>query len=733
MYELHYLLERRRRGQVTLIPVLYGLPFQDTQDMMAAYKQQAWVGGGRRPERAVLEQWAADVRELLRIATALRADQVWHSPRAWHACCRGSVLFVLVAVAVLLQLACACSFCTTPVLHVLSNADEMPVLGCLRVEVVIQGLQQHRLQNVVRMLLLICGRGGQVIPDCDGTTDHQSTQIAHIGGSGTHVDQAACGAECRDCVAHYRLLCAIPTASTQQGCTPVASKARPPWCRKEAFIHLAVHATTEPNQANVPGCSRFHARVVVRSARPSNGFCCCLQFRGDAGMVEAVVDVVIPYLRAAGRAVVRQPEVQLPAHTVGVEQRREELVADLRQYGMVLLHGMGGIGKTTLANAAYDLLSKTEFAADCCVRMSFHADMRADRILEQQKVALLQLLGTSDAAKKLVRSVIDTQMGRIELAKALRGKKVLLLVDNVWGSQLLDALPSDILSIVADSQSMVLVTSRDAAAAEDFQPAPRVQEMAGLTDADALRLFTTLAFGAGASSPPADRAAIVAEVVPRCGGLPFAVEVTAKQLRDRPIGDWRRWEAQLRQAFQSQKANRPDQEKTLLAALRVSYDHLEPAERQFLLDVAFLVRYCGRSSHLSRETQRNTKAEGDVERAHQDAKAEGDVERAHQDAKVVGFSWDVLRAYCGHELDVLLSRGLVQRVDSGHHLYGHVANLHDSVMALCFGHLLSASLTDTRGRDEHISSTVQVRGSHCFHSPSADCIGLARLLASDDG
>ena len=76
MEELALLLERKRQDQsFRLLPVLYGITYEQCVNLPEGYHNDDWLGRGDKPAEAVLQEWAAAVRELLSI-TAVREDQV---------------------------------------------------------------------------------------------------------------------------------------------------------------------------------------------------------------------------------------------------------------------------------------------------------------------------------------------------------------------------------------------------------------------------------------------------------------------------------------------------------------------------------------------------------------------------------------------------------------------------------------------------------------------------------
>ena len=77
MTELEVVLARQRTDPdtVTVVPVFYGISFQQCSDLEAVYCSQEWLGSEPKPGPVVLAGWAQTIRELLR-SVAVREDQV---------------------------------------------------------------------------------------------------------------------------------------------------------------------------------------------------------------------------------------------------------------------------------------------------------------------------------------------------------------------------------------------------------------------------------------------------------------------------------------------------------------------------------------------------------------------------------------------------------------------------------------------------------------------------------
>jgi tRNA A37 threonylcarbamoyladenosine biosynthesis protein TsaE len=337
--------------------------------------------------------------------------------------------------------------------------------------------------------------------------------------------------------------------------------------------------------------------------------------------------------------------VGVPDTVVGLDAKKERLVqllADDSSRRMVLLHGMAGIGKTTLAKIVFNELHKTYPTVPCCF-LTLDEELEGGGIVQAQLRLLLKLAHLDKAELRVAEE------GCMLLAEKLQGRKVLLVVDNVWGSQLDLLLPNGLVKEVLGEGSMVLVTSRESTAADSFGPQAVVKEMEMecLSDQEALELFCKYAYHGSTSPPPSDAAA-VKQVVARCGGLPMAVEVVGRHLgalRTNKHVALNSISKALPHAFGKVKAGA---HKTLFAALELSWSALDEGEQEALLDIVWFLR---------------------------------------------GREWELVETYCESDygaLDRLCELGLVKqhcKANTSGNVGGVVAAVHDTVVEFCKAHV----------------------------------------------
>jgi hypothetical protein len=320
--------------------------------------------------------------------------------------------------------------------------------------------------------------------------------------------------------------------------------------------------------------------------------CVWLQF-DSAGptLVRLVADRAVKYL-AELQQLPTNKTLALPDISIGLEMKNARIVqlltaADTGISQMVLLHGMAGMGKTTVAKSVLNKLNQLDNTVPChFARLNPEMQLSSDMVPAQQAL-LEELVPYAD-----VPAINTAEGGRQLLAARLQGKKVLLVVDNAWGQQLSWLLPGNIMEVLGEG-SMVLVTSRESAwAMREFGRAAAVQEveMDFLTQQESLELFCRHAYGS--STYPAGDEEPVTAIVARCGGLPLALEVVGTYLSDDKDvwGFFRRMEEALSFVYSNELASRFERQQTVFDALCVSWEVLDAEQQEALLDIVWFLQ-----------------------------------------------------------------------------------------------------------------------------------------------
>ncbi|MDQ3548888.1 MAG: AAA family ATPase [Chloroflexota bacterium] len=252
---------------------------------------------------------------------------------------------------------------------------------------------------------------------------------------------------------------------------------------------------------------------------------------------------------------------------VGRAQEQAELRQLLASERLLTLTGPGGIGKTRLA------LAVAHAVADTFPDGVAFVDLAPVRDPERVLPAIAGILGVREASGELLEST---------LATALRGKRLLLVLDNV---EQVVAAGRKIASLLEQAPSLkALVTSRirmRIRGEREYPVAPlAVAEHDSRTVAPAIVLFVARARDVqpGFALSPAN-SAIVAAICRQLDGLPLAIELAAARSRIlSPRGILDRLEQPLA-LLAAGASDLPERQQTIRATIQWSYDLLDPAEQ----------------------------------------------------------------------------------------------------------------------------------------------------------
>nr|WIL60029.1 nodulation protein [Melilotus officinalis] len=252
-------------------------------------------------------------------------------------------------------------------------------------------------------------------------------------------------------------------------------------------------------------------------------------------------------------------------YTVGLVPRLEEVCPLLElespEVLVVGIYGVGGIGKTTLARALYNMIEH-QFEASCFLSNVRESSNRHG-LVHLQNMLLSNMLG-------LKINLGDASEGVSLIKQRLHRKKVLLILDDVDALEQLEGLVGGLDWF--GSGSRVIVTTRDRHLLA-FHRVEITYEIQELNRVDALELLSHKVFKQGIVDP--NYTELLNRVVNYASGLPLALEVIGSSLFGKSVDQWKH----ALDRFERIPPN------DIQSTLRVSFDALDQEEKNIFLDI----------------------------------------------------------------------------------------------------------------------------------------------------
>lgn len=299
----------------------------------------------------------------------------------------------------------------------------------------------------------------------------------------------------------------------------------------------------------------------------------------DSDLVEQVVKDILTKLNRDSSS-----DLSHLTGLVGAESRIQQILLELDiipedvRVRSVVIWGMGGIGKTTLADTVFHAIS-SQFEASC-----FLANVRERSGTTQGVLISSQLYHLRD---KLLRELLREENLTVEsptvdpfVIERLGRTKALVVLDDVNDLRQLEFLVGDQLPLGPGSR--IIITTRDKQRAREMQAVKKgadhdvkIYKVKELNGDESLQLFNSNALRDIYS--PADSTEFLKTVVRSAAGIPLALKIWHSLfLRCKRKEDL--------QSLWTKMKMYPN--KQLQNVYRVSYDVLGENEREIVLDIA---------------------------------------------------------------------------------------------------------------------------------------------------
>ncbi|KAF8033890.1 hypothetical protein BT93_C0229 [Corymbia citriodora subsp. variegata] len=222
----------------------------------------------------------------------------------------------------------------------------------------------------------------------------------------------------------------------------------------------------------------------------------------------------------------------------------------------IVIYGIGGIGKTTLAMTIYERLFN---------KFKCHSRLKDIReTIKSKGIKHVQYLHIKNLSRRSDHKEHDST---IEMIRNICERKVLILLDDVDRQDHLDEL---IGGCKFESGSWIIITCRDKALLNSRYKGYELKEM---NRKDSLILFSHYAFKG--EQPPIGLMDLSSDIVVKTGGLPLALVIIGSYLKGKDESIWKEMLEKLKVPHMGVQQK-----------LKISYDSLEYEEQQMFLDIA---------------------------------------------------------------------------------------------------------------------------------------------------
>ncbi|KAL4194220.1 hypothetical protein AMTRI_Chr05g67550 [Amborella trichopoda] len=288
-------------------------------------------------------------------------------------------------------------------------------------------------------------------------------------------------------------------------------------------------------------------------------------YRTEAKLIEELVNHVSTKLDY-------ETQLHVADYPIGLDSRVADVMKlldiDANDARMIAIHGMGGIGKTTLAKAVFNKICSS-FEGRCFLSNVRESSKTNDGVVSLQKQLLQELFNEG------VPNIYSVDRGINVIKARIGSKKVLVVIDDVDNEDQLEKLAGN--CDWYSQGSRIIITTRDEHVLNVHKrvDSHHIYELKVLDDTQSLELFSWCAFKR--NQPMQEYVQLSKDVTSIAGGLPLALEVLGYYLCD--LTSIEEWEDAITEL------KRIPEDKVMLK-LRISFDDLSRETKQIFLDIA---------------------------------------------------------------------------------------------------------------------------------------------------
>ncbi|KAM5551812.1 hypothetical protein ABKV19_026591 [Rosa sericea] len=284
------------------------------------------------------------------------------------------------------------------------------------------------------------------------------------------------------------------------------------------------------------------------------------RFSNDSNIIEEIVNHILK------KSVYTSSSVD--KGFIGMDSRIHDLLSSyicpqLCGVRFIGIHGMRGIGKTTLARAIHDEICH-DFDRTC-----FLSNVR--ELSKNNGLVSLQEKLLSRILMAKIENIEDEYTGAAMIQRRLCRIKVLVVIDDVDQLAQLEKLAGSRNWFGPGSKIIITTTDVQLLKAHDVDATYKVN---GLNCDEALQLLSLKAFKK--CPPPEDYLHLCYDIIGYAQGLPLALVVLGSFLFGRSADEWASAIDRLK--------NTPD--KRIIEVLRISFDGLDEKDKEIFLHIA---------------------------------------------------------------------------------------------------------------------------------------------------